>query len=89
MIGVVLLSYVTVVALFVDVTAPRDAETDWVPRVWFYVGVPLAAYGLVYLAVTLRSSAPPSAVGAYGFAIALCFTSGIYLFNRQRYVGML
>lgn len=89
MIGVVLLSYVTVVALFVDVTAPRDANTDWIPNVWFYVGVPLAAYGFVYLAVTLWSSAPPSAVGVYGFAIALCFTSAIYLLNRQRHVSML
>ncbi|WP_255191162.1 DUF5518 domain-containing protein [Natronobeatus ordinarius] len=84
-IGLVLYSIVAVVALFMDATAPREADAGWLPRVWVYVGVPLAAYALVYLEAVNRGSVNPAGDGVYGYLVALWAISIVYLVNRRRH----
>lgn len=83
------LSIVTLIGLFIDATAPRAVETGWFPNVWFYVGVPLGVYALVYLGATLRDVVTPSGAGMYGFIGALWIASVIYLVSRHRSLGTL
>ncbi|WP_408956963.1 DUF5518 domain-containing protein [Natrinema sp. 74] len=80
-------SVVAAVALFEDAVALRKVRRDWVPNHWAYVGVPLAAYALVYLGATVLQSANPSGDGVYGFIVALWLSSVVYLNGRHRHVG--
>lgn len=86
-IALVIGSIVTLVALFVDATAPRDAETGWFPNVWVYVGTPLGAFALVSLEAVRRGSANPAGDGTYGFLVALWVVSVVYLVGRRRHGG--
>ena len=87
MIGLILYSVVAFVALFMDVTTPRDVDSSWFPRVWVYAGAPLAAYGLVSLEATLRGSENPAGDGLYAFLAALWVLAVVYLINKYRYDG--
>lgn len=81
------LSVVVLVGLFVDATAPRTRDSEWLPNVWAYVGVPIATYALVYTAAALRGSINPAGDAAYGFMGALWLASLVYLGNRYRHDG--
>jgi len=74
-------------ALFEDATALRRAGAVWQPNLPLFVGVPIGAYALVYLAATLLSSANPSGDAVYGFVAALWLTVVAYLALRRRRVG--
>jgi hypothetical protein len=83
MMGVVLLSVVVLVALFEDVTGPRWAGAG-LPRVAFYVGGPVGAYGVVYAIATLRGSIHPPGDAVYGFVAALWLSVVLYLVDWRR-----
>lgn len=85
MIGLILYSIVAFVALFMDATVPRDVDSNWLPRVWVYAGVPLGAYGLVSLEAVLRGSLNPAGDGLYAFIVALWVLGVVYLINKHRY----
>lgn len=80
----VLLSVVTLVALFVDVTAPR-AATDWIPPVWLYVGGPIGVGVLVYLIAAVQEWGYPPGYGWYAFLGALWLAAAVYLVNSRRH----
>ncbi|SDR29919.1 DUF5518 domain-containing protein [Natronobacterium texcoconense] len=80
--SVVILSLPTLVALFVDATAPRS---DWLPNVWLYVGGPIVAGVLVYLFATVRGWGFPPGYGQYAFLTALWVATAVYLVNRRRH----
>ncbi len=85
---VIWLAFVSVIAfvsLFIDATAPRAAETDWVPNLWLYVGLPIGGYALVYLAAAIQQVPDPSAPGMFGFLAALWATAVMYLAVRHRH----
>ncbi|PCR92483.1 transposase [Natrinema ejinorense] len=75
------------VALFEDAVTLRETGREWNPNYWTYVGVPLAAYVVVYLLATVLESANPSGDGVYGFVVALWVSAAVYLAHRRRYVG--
>ncbi len=84
LLGLVVLSIVTPVGLFIDATVPR---TDWLPRVTVYLGVPIVLYALVYLVATVYGRGYPSGDGMYGFVIALWMASVVYTTNKYRHTG--
>lgn len=79
------LAVFALVALFVDVTAPRPAGTDWTPNVLAYVGAPLATYGFVYAVGTVREATNPAGYAMYAFIGVLWLAAVVYLANRHRY----
>jgi len=83
------LAVVALYALFEDAAALRRAGAVWQPNLPLFVGVPLGACALVYLAATLLSSANPSGDAAYGFVAALWVTVVTYLALRRRRVDTL
>lgn len=74
------------VALFKDAVSLREVGREWRPNYWAYVGVPLAAYAVVYLLATVLESANPSGAGVYGFVVVLWISAAVYLNYRRRYV---
>lgn len=84
LLGLVVLSIVTPVGLFIDATVPR---TDWLPRVTIYVGAPLAATALVYLGADVQGRAYPVGDAWYGFFAALWLTAAVYLSDKYRHTG--
>ncbi|WP_226480777.1 DUF5518 domain-containing protein [Natrinema amylolyticum] len=74
------------VALFKDAITLGEVGRGWAPNYWAYVGVPLGAYAVAYLAATIGQSTNPSGVGVYAFLIALWLSSVVYLDHRRRYV---
>ncbi|NGM68691.1 hypothetical protein G6M89_06655 [Natronolimnobius sp. AArcel1] len=81
----VLLSVAAVIGLFVGVTAPRDARTEWFPRVWLYVGGPIGVGVLVYLFAAARGWGYPPGYAQYAFLAALWVAIVVYLVNKRRY----
>ncbi|APX97229.1 DUF5518 domain-containing protein [Natronorubrum daqingense] len=81
------LSVLTLVALFIDVTAPRGGDTDWTPAVWTYVGVPIAVYGLAYAITAIQSFGYPAGWGIYAYFGALWVTSVAYVVAKRRNVA--
>ncbi|WP_222916402.1 DUF5518 domain-containing protein [Natrinema sp. SYSU A 869] len=73
------------IALLKDAITLGEVGRDWVPNYWVYVGAPLGAYAVAYLAATLGQSTNPSGVGVYVFLIALWLSSIVYLDHRRRY----
>lgn len=79
------LSFVALVALFIDATAPRERGTGWLPSIWAYVGGPLGMYVGVYSVATLWEVDYPPGYAIYSFLGALWIASAVYLVNRHRY----
>jgi len=84
LLGLVVLSIVAFVGLFIEVTAPR---TDWLPTIWLYVGAPFGVAAIVYAEATVRGSIYPTGDAMYGFFGGLWLTAVGYLFQRWRHTG--
>ncbi|GAB7019446.1 hypothetical protein [Halostagnicola bangensis] len=80
-------SVIAFVSLFIDATAPRAAETDWIPNLWLYVGLPIGGYALVYLVAAVQQVPGPSAPGMFGFLTTLWAATVMYVVARHRHVG--
>ncbi|MFP8953410.1 hypothetical protein ACLI4Z_10605 [Natrialbaceae archaeon A-arb3/5] len=85
LVPVVFLSVATLVALFVDTTAPRGARTEWLPSVWLYVGGPIGAGAFVSLVAAGYGLDFPQGYGQYGYLVALWLAAAGYLVNGRRH----
>lgn len=87
MICLAFFSVIAFVSLFIDATAPRAAETDWIPNMWLYMGLPIGGYALVYLAAAIQQVPGPSGPGMFGFLTGLWAAAILYVVARHRHIG--
>jgi len=92
--GLSVVSLVTYPAIFRDSAYLRGTAAGWNPKWWFYIGGPILAVVVVYIATeaigieTATTEVSGGVMSIFVLPVATAVSNAYYLYQRHRYVGV-